>query len=82
MLREVARAIQDLRQKAGYRPSEKITVAFAGLEEHRAMLEKHNAFFEKEAGVKEVLSAHEDLFDAEGSIAIDGGEIKISVRRA
>jgi len=80
ILREMVRAVQDLRQRAGLEPGDRVVLMLELPELLRGIVLRNEAFLKKEVGAKEIVYRKEK-FDAEISTRIDGEEVVLAVRK-
>jgi len=78
-LRELIRAVQGLRQNAGYIPRDAIAVWMKGSSDIETLVEANKKMFLLEVGAKEVTFKKVDKFDAEAQTTIDGRSLWIGV---
>jgi len=81
ILREVVRMVQDLRQKAGLRPKDKIILMAELPEEIRRALSKKEKVLKAEVGAKKVEYKKSSKFNAETSTKLENQEIWLAVMK-
>ncbi len=80
LLRDVVRMFQELRQKAGLSPKDRIAAMMELPDIARAAVENHEAAFKAEVGAKEVSYRRADKYKAEESTTLDGKPAWIALR--
>ena len=81
LVRDLVRAVQELRQKANLSPNDAIVVMLECGEGLREIVVKNETFFKKEVGAKEILYKKSEKFDAESEVKIDEQGIWVRLRR-
>ena len=82
ILRELMRAIQDYRQKALYKPSDKIIVSIFGGREIMEIINEDSEAIAKDVNAKTVeMKKQEGRWDVEGETKIDDMDVWIGVRK-
>ena len=81
LLRELTRAIQDLRQDAGYVPKDTIILSLSSTADIEAMVQTHESFLRKEVGAHAITVGKMDKFDAEIETKLDGKRLWMAVRK-
>jgi isoleucyl-tRNA synthetase len=81
ILRELARAVQDLRQKAGLRPQDEIVLMVELPSDLREIVLRNEKLFKREVEAKALEYKKSNKFKAETNIKIEGQEIWVAVRR-
>ena len=79
--RDISRMVQELRQKAGLQPKDRITVFVALSEEPVKALRAEEKTFMADIGAKSVAYARSEKFDAEESGKWEGQEIWIGIKK-
>ncbi|HUC31068.1 MAG TPA: class I tRNA ligase family protein, partial [Candidatus Paceibacterota bacterium] len=82
LLREVARMFQELRQKAGFAPKDRIVAMMELPADAKNAVENNEAAFKTDIGAKSVEYGRSDKFSAEENTKIDGQEAWIAIRKA
>lgn len=82
MLREIVRAVQELRQEARLSPRDGIFLMLELPAEMRTVAEKNDAKIRAEVGAKRTEYRRGDKFDAEIATKLDGEDIWLGLRRA
>jgi isoleucyl-tRNA synthetase len=80
LVREFARAVQELRQTSSLRPQDVIVVAFDATEVVRNAVVKNEAIVKAEIGAKIITVGRSDKCTAEATIKMDGVETWIGIR--
>jgi len=81
LLREAARAVQDLRKEAGLSPKDKIDLWLEVPAEIRSAIEKSINEFKEKICAKNVYFGRTDKFDAETETKMDGSQIWAGVKK-
>jgi isoleucyl-tRNA synthetase len=83
ILREVARFIQGMRKKAGYKPSHKILVQFNGDISLNAILEKNSQIILKEIKAEKFILRPQlkDIFDIELETKVDNQKLWLGIKK-
>ncbi len=81
ILRELVRAVQDLRQGAGFSPKDKIIVMAELPKTARAALERYEKLFLDEVGARFIEYKRSDKFKAEIAMKIEGEDAWLAVRK-
>ncbi len=81
VLRELTRSVQDLRQKTGAEPKDRICLMLSLPEELRIMIAARENELKMETGAKEVAYKRGDKFDAEAETKLEEKEVWIGVRK-
>jgi isoleucyl-tRNA synthetase len=81
ILREVVRTVQDLRQKAGLKPKDKIALMAVLPAEVRLTVYKNERALKKQVGAESIEYKKSEKFEAEANTKIDGAEIWLGVRK-
>ncbi len=80
-MRELVRTVQELRQKAGLRPGDRIVVSLEAIEPLRGIVLRNEIIFKKEVGAKNIEYKKSEKFDAEIYTKLDGEDVCIAVRK-
>ena len=80
-LREVARMVQELRQKAGLEPKDEIVLMVAAADDVRTVLAKQEPTLKSDVGAKLVEYKKSEKFDVEEMTQLNGIDIWIGVRK-
>jgi isoleucyl-tRNA synthetase len=81
LLREVARMFQELRQKAGLEPKDKIVVMMELPADAKSAVENNEAAFKADIGATAVEYARSDKFSAEETTKLEGREVWVAIRK-
>lgn len=81
ILREVARMVQELRQKAGLEPKDNVSVMLSGSEAVSAAISKYEKNLKSDVGAKDVEYKKSEKFEAEEQGTIDGQSVWIGIRK-
>jgi isoleucyl-tRNA synthetase len=81
LLRDVARMVQELRQKAGLEPTDQIALMLDLPEPVRAVIEKHEHALKNDVGAATVEHKRTDKFEAEEEGNIEGQTVWIGLRK-
>lgn len=81
IIREVVRMVQDLRQKAGLVPNDKIVLMVELPGEIRRMIESNERLLKNEVGAKSIQYKKSAKFDAEIETKFDGADVWIGLRK-
>ncbi|HUZ92516.1 MAG TPA: class I tRNA ligase family protein [Candidatus Paceibacterota bacterium] len=81
LLREVARAVQGLRQEAGLAPKDKVAVMLELPVAAKNAVQKNEGAFKSDVGAASVSYGKSEKFDAEASTKVDGAEAWIGIRK-
>lgn len=81
ILRELARGIQDLRQKAGLKPNDKAAVFVEAGEKIRNVLKKSGELVKKEVNAARLELKRSEKFDAESMSTLEGEQLWVAVRK-
>jgi len=81
VLRDLTRIVQDLRQKAGYRPQDKIALSVELPNEITGMVSRNEEFFKGEIGAKTIEYKRGTKFDAEIDTKFEHWEIWLAVKK-
>ncbi|MFA7201396.1 MAG: class I tRNA ligase family protein [Candidatus Paceibacterota bacterium] len=81
LLRELTRAVQELRQDAGYVPKDSIILALSSTSDIEAMVRIHEAFIKKEVGARVLTIGKMEKFDAEIDTKLDGKRLWMGARK-
>jgi isoleucyl-tRNA synthetase len=81
ILREIVRLVQDLRQKAGFKPKDKVVLMAELPREISAMISKNEKFLKAEVGAESVLYKRTAKFDAEINTKFESSDIWLAVRK-
>lgn len=81
LLRETARAMQDLRKEAGFLPKDKITLWLEVPAEIRSIIEKNINEFKEKICAKNIYFSRTDKFDAETETKIDNSQIWAGIKK-
>ena len=79
-LRELVRQIQDLRQKANTKPSDKIHLVLEASEEMRVVIQKNEKFLKQEVGAKIITFERLTKTRAKCEVKLDGELIWLGIR--
>ncbi|RJQ29459.1 isoleucine--tRNA ligase [Candidatus Parcubacteria bacterium] len=82
IVRELIRAVQDLRQKAELRPKDRIILMLSLPENIAAMALRNEAFLKKEVGAKAVQYKKSEKFGAETETKIENWGVWLGIRKA
>jgi isoleucyl-tRNA synthetase len=82
LLREVARMFQELRQKAGLEPKDKIVVMMELPADAKSAVENNEAAFKADIGATAVEYARSDKFSAEETTKLEGREVWVAIRKS
>jgi isoleucyl-tRNA synthetase len=82
LLREVARMFQELRQKAGLEPKDKIVAMMELPADAKNAVEKNEAVFKTDIGATAVECARSDKFTAEETTELEGQEVWVAIRKS
>ncbi|HUC01340.1 MAG TPA: class I tRNA ligase family protein [Candidatus Paceibacterota bacterium] len=82
LLREVARMFQELRQKAGLQPKDKIVAMMELPEKMMQVIDRHEAPLLKDIGATEVDFGRSEKFLAEEITKLEGDDVWVAVRKA
>lgn len=80
MMRDLVRAVQELRQNAGYTPKDKIELFVSG-GVFDTIITRHEKDLKKEIGAKIISLKKSEKFDAEIETKLDGQEIWLGVNK-
>ena len=81
ILREFTRMIQDLRQKTGYQPKDRIHLYIESASEVEMVLNRRLAELKKEVGATNIEFRRTDKFDAESETKIDSFNIWLGIKK-
>ncbi|MGD1003061.1 MAG: class I tRNA ligase family protein [Minisyncoccia bacterium] len=81
LLREVARMFQELRQKAGLEPKDKIVAMMELPAGAKSAIENNEAVFKADIGATAVEYARSDKFTAEEITKLEGQEVWVAIRK-
>jgi isoleucyl-tRNA synthetase len=81
LLRDVARMVQELRQKAALEPKDWIVLMIDAPENVRAALQKNENLIKNDVGAQNIEYKRSDKFDAEEEAKIESGTIWIGLRK-
>jgi isoleucyl-tRNA synthetase len=81
ILREVARMFQELRQKAGLQPKDKIVAMMEFSAEVKTAIVNNETSFKSDIGAKTVEYVRSDKFTAEAVAKLEGQEVWIAIRK-
>ncbi len=81
MVREFVRAIQDLRQKAGYEPKNRVYLYIESSTEMEHILGRYLSELKKEIGAKNIEFRRTEKFDVEIETKIDDQKIWIGINK-
>ena len=79
--RDIARMVQELRQKAGLQPRDRIAIYFVVPEEVASALRAEEKTFMATVGARSLSYSRPDKFDAEESGTWEGQEVWIGIRK-
>jgi isoleucyl-tRNA synthetase len=79
--RDFARMAQELRQKAGLQPKDKIAIFLAAPEEASVALHAEEKIFLSDVGAKSILYVRSEKFDAEESGKWEGKEVWMGIKK-
>jgi isoleucyl-tRNA synthetase len=82
LVREVARMFQELRQKAGLEPKDRIIAVMEVPEHAKNAIENNEAVFKGDIGATTVAFGRSDKFIAEETTKLDGQEAWVAIRKA
>ena len=82
VVRDVARMVQELRQKAGLQPKDKIVIAIDAAAEVNDAISKNEAAFKSDVGARSIEYKKPVGFTAEASMPLEGKEIQLGIRKA
>ena len=80
LLRELTRMVQELRQKASYKPKDKIAL-YLDTGKYDAVFEKHKKTIIREVGAKSVDFKKTDKFDSEALTKLEDAEVWIGAKK-
>jgi isoleucyl-tRNA synthetase len=80
-LRELTRAIQDLRQDAACIPKDKIELWLSGAGDIEAIVKNNQASLAKDVGAKKVIIGKTEKFSAELETKIDSSKVWIAIKK-
>jgi isoleucyl-tRNA synthetase len=78
-IRELTRIVQELRQKADYKPKDKIKTALELPEELKIVIQKNEKVFVKEVGAEELIYKKTEKFEAEIQTKIQNSDIWVGI---
>ena len=81
IIRELVRAVQDLRQKAGLEPKDKVVFMAEMPEGLRKLVLKKEEFLKKEIGAKTIEYKKSEKFGAEAVTKLEDLEVWLAVRK-
>jgi len=81
LLREAARAIQDLRKEAGLLPKDKINLWLEIPAEIRSAIDKNISEFKEKICAKNINFGRTDKFDVEAETKMDGVQIWAGIKK-
>ena len=81
LVREVARMVQELRQKAGLSPKDKVALMMQVGEELRRVIMKNEVVLKSDVGAKSVEYKQSEKFTAEIAAKIESQEVWIGIRK-
>ena len=81
LVRDLVRAIQELRQKAGLSANDRIIGMFELPESLREIVLKNEGLLKKEVGAKEILYKKSEKFEAVAEIKIESENVWVAIRR-
>ncbi len=81
LLRDVARMVQELRQKAGLEPKDEIALTMHLPESARVAIVKNEALLKSDVGAKSIEYKKSEKFTAEEAVKIDGQDAWIGIRK-
>jgi isoleucyl-tRNA synthetase len=81
LLRELVRVIQDLRQDAGLRMKDAVSLLLDGPEEIRFITEKNEMQLKKDVGAKSLTFGHSPKIDAEIHTKIDEWDVWVGLKK-
>ena len=81
LLREIARMVQELRQKAGLEPKDQIALYFDLPPDVKNAVIKHGQQLKSEVGAKLVEYKRTEKFDAEEQTKMEGQEVWVGIRK-
>lgn len=81
LLREVARMFQELRQKAGLEPKDKIVAMMELPAGAKSAIENNEAVFKADIGATAVEYARSDKFTAEEITKLEGQEVWVAIQK-
>ena len=81
LLREIARMVQELRQKAGFEPKDKIALYFELPAKVRAAVEKSEHSLKSDVGAGLIEYKRTDKFDAEAEMKLEDNPLWIGIRK-
>ena len=81
LVREFARAVQELRQRSSLRPKDIIAVAFDATETVRNAVLKNEAAVKTEIGAKMITVGKSDKYTSEATVKMEGIETWIGIRK-
>ena len=79
-LRDLARMVQELRQKAGLAPKDKIAVMVDGSSDANQIIERNEKFFASDVGAK-LIEYKRSTFIAEQTTTVDGRDVWLAIRK-
>jgi isoleucyl-tRNA synthetase len=81
LVREVARMFQELRQKAGLEPKDKIVAMIELPADAKRAIENNEAAFKTDIGAMAVEYVRSDKFTAEETTKLEGQEVWVAIRK-
>ena len=78
-VREIVRAVQDIRKKSGLKPSDEISANFSGDEKLISIIKENREFLSKEVKAKEIIFNGESENKIE--IIIEGKKILLNIKK-
>ncbi len=81
LLRELTRAVQELRQDARYVPKDSIILAISSTSDIEALVRTHEAFIKKEVGARVLTIGKMEKFDVEIDTKLDGKRLWMGARK-
>ncbi len=81
LLRDFVRMVQELRQKAGLSPKDRIAVLLQLQGDAKTAIENNEALFKAEVGAKAIEYKRSDKFIAEQATQIEGQEAWVAIRK-
>lgn len=81
LVREIGRMVQELRQKAGLKPSDKIILMLELPQAVREAIQKNKTAFKKDVGAKIVEYKKSDKFKADESAKVEESGVWLGLRK-
>ena len=81
MLRDLVRLVQGLRQKAAYRPQDRISLAMELPKALKSVVSRNEDFLKREGGAAELEYIKTSKFEAEAETKLEGAPVWLAVRK-